>query len=97
VIFWRPKSGKVLTRRRAIHLAIGLVAPWVGFRLGGYEALGWACWGMLIVAGAWEVSTPGLAPVFGWLHRRGDVVDLAFFSSGVSACGLILGAACRPT
>ena len=95
--FWRPKSGKVLTWRRAVHLAIGLVAPWVGFRLGGYDSLGFACWGMLIAGGGWEMITPALAGPMGWVHRWGDVVDLAAFSSGVSISGLILGAACRPT
>ena len=94
---WRPKSGRVCTWRRLLHLLVGLVVPWVAFRIGGYGALGFACWGMVIVAGAWEAFTPTLAVPFRWPHPWGDVIDLAAFSSGVSVTGLTLGIACRPT
>lgn len=87
---WRPKRGPVLTWGRAAHLSIGILVPSVARAIGGYEALGWACAGTLVAAVAWEAITPALAGPMGWVHRWGDVVDLAAFALGVGLAGVLL-------
>lgn len=92
MILWRSKRGPTLTPGRAAHLLAGLLVPIAARSVGGYEAMGWACAVMLVGACVWEILTVRLARWLHWAHGYGDVVDLGFFSLGVTIAALIGGA-----